>query len=215
MPTSVQGPVSGPPATQCDSLPFIAAQPWPEVVARVNDRAITRAALVIRLLQSRAANPALFDDAYDAAGPEAAQLIVRAMVSRELQLQEAQRLAVSVSEADVERELAALCRRFGGEAALEQTLNEAAITAAQWREEARRNRLIAALERSLAQLCSVSAEDLADERRRRDGHGTAAELRAAAQQRRWARSKAEWMRSLECQFRIWYATPPPSTAGRQ
>ncbi len=215
MPTSVEGPVSGPPATQCDPLPFIAAQPWPEIVARVNDRVITRAALIIRLLQSRATNPALFDDAYDAAGPDAAQLIVRAMVSRELQLQEAQRLAVIVSEADVEHELAALRQRFGGETALARALSEAAITEAQWREEARRNCLITALARTLAQRCPVSAQDLADERRRRSGCGSAAELRAAAQQRRWARSKAEWMRSLACRSRIWYAMPPPSTAGRQ
>lgn len=190
----------------------------PEVVARVNDVAITGAQLEARIAQSRSMNPALFD----AMGPEEkTRAIVRAlngMIQRELEVQEARRRGITVSGEEVDRGLAELEAAYANKGGFKQALADFQITPGQWKEETRRNLLIRKLEESQLSRIPVSEEEIREEFRSfwketqppspKDLDDHREHMRFVVQQRRWTlQQRKEWMRSLVDAARLWRWTP--------
>jgi hypothetical protein len=204
------------------------AQPadLPEVVARINDAVITRQALRARLAQSRSMNPQRFDAADAGARQQAMQRVLNDMVLRELEVQEARRRGFSVADAEVERELDALRRRYPDEAALTQSMAEHQITLAQWREETRRNLLIAKLEQTILAGIPVTDEEIRKEYTqnfwRGKGEPPAKELAEhrehmlqVIRQRKWTGARRAWRDALIATATIWRWSPAPPTDAEQ
>ncbi len=191
---------------------------FPEVVARVNDVAITRAQFEARVAQSRSMNPALFD----AMGPEEkARALVRAlngMIQRELEVQEARRRGMTVPESEVERQLAELEVAYANKGGLKQALADFRITLEQWKKETRENFLIERLEAAQRGRIPVSEEEIREEfgnfwkevpppsPKDLDEHRE--HMRFVVQQRKWAtQQRRAWMQSLADAARLWRWTP--------
>ncbi|OGI40839.1 MAG: hypothetical protein A2V91_06350 [Candidatus Muproteobacteria bacterium RBG_16_64_10] len=198
----------------------------PEVVARVNNTAITRAELETRLAQSRSMNPALFDTMPPPERQRATLRVLNDMVIRELEVQEARRRGFAVADAEIERELAGLRQRFPDEAALVKNLAEHKITLAQWREETRRNLLIAKLEQTILAGIPVTDEEIRKEYTqnfwRGKGEPPAKELAehrehmlAVIRQRKWTGARRVWRDALIATATIWRWTPAPPTDAEQ
>lgn len=190
----------------------------PEVVARINNTAITRTELETRFAQSRSMNPALFDAMPPPERQRATLRVLNDMVIRELEVQEARRRGFAVADAEIERELSGLRQRFPDEAALVKNLAEHQITLAQWREETRRNLLIAKLEQSVLAGIPVTDEEVRQEyvqnHWRGQGEPPAKELaehrehmRGIIQQRKWTGARRTWRQFLIASAEIWRWAP--------
>jgi len=198
----------------------------PEVVARINNTAITRAELLTRLEQSRSMSPQRFDAADAPARERALQRVLNDMILRELEVQEARRRGFAVDNSEVERELAGLRRRYPDEAALMRNLTEYKITLAQWREETRRNLLIVKLEQSILAGIPATDEEVRQEyvqhHWRGQGEPPARELaehrehmRGIIQQRKWHDARRTWVDVLTASATLWRWTPPPPDAAKK
>lgn len=191
----------------------------PEVVARVNDVAITRAQLEVRIAQSRSMNPALFDAMGEEEKTRAIVRVLNGMIQRELEVQEAHRQGVTVSGEEVDRELAGLETFYANKGGLKQALADFKITPGQWKEETRRNLLIQKLEESQLSRLPVSEDEIRREFLQnfwkekqppspKDLDDHREHMRFVVQQRRWTQQqRKEWMRLLADAAKIWRWTP--------
>lgn len=191
----------------------------PEVVARVDDVAITRAQFETRLVQSRSMNPSLFD----AMGPEekarAMVRVLNGMIQRELEVREMRRRKMKVPETEVDRALAELETVYSNKGGLKQALTDFNITLEQWKEETRRNLLIEQLEASQYRKIVVSDEEIRQEfienfwkekqpPSPKDVDEHREHMRYVIQQRKWAtEGRKKWMQSLADAARLWRWTP--------
>ncbi len=191
----------------------------PEIVARINDVAVTRAQFETRLTQSRAMNPALFDAMGAEEKAHAVVRVLNGMIQRELEVQEAHRRKMAVPETEVEWALAELETVYSNKGGLKQALTDFNITLEQWKEETRRNLLIERLEASLYRGISASEEEVRQEFIRnfwkekqppssKDFDEHREHMRYVIQQRKWAaEGRKKWMQSLAGAARIWRWTP--------
>ncbi len=190
----------------------------PDVVARINGVAITRADFEARLAQSRSMNPVRFDAMAPEEKNRAIVRTLNGMIQRELEVQEARRQGIAAGDAEVEHELEALKRSAAARGGVERMLADYGITPAQWREETRRNLLIRKLEESQSMKIPVSEDEL-----RREFEGFWQEktpptpqdlaehrehMRMVVQQRKWTIEQRKlWLKPLADAAEIWRWTP--------
>ncbi len=190
----------------------------PDVVARINSVAITRADFEARLAQSRSMNPGRFDAM---APEEKVRAIVRAlngMIQRELEVQEARRQGIVVGDAEVEREMEALKRSAAAQGGVERMLADYGITPAQWQEETRRNLLMQKLEESRYMKIPVTEDEIRREFESswqdktpptsKDFDEHRKHMRMIVQQRKWTIEQRKlWLKPLMDAADIWRWTP--------
>lgn len=191
----------------------------PEIVARVNDVAITRTQFETRLAQSRSMNPALFDAMGTEEKARAMVRVLNGMIQRELEVREARRRKMAVPETEVDRALAELETVYSNKGGLKQALADFNITLEQWKEETRRNLLIERLEVSQYRKIAVSDEEIRQEfienfwkekqpPSSKDFDEHREHMRYVIQQRKWAaEGRKKWMQSLADAAQIWRWTP--------
>lgn len=193
-------------------------QAFPDIVARINEAAITRAQFETRIAQSRSMNPKLFDAMAPEERTRAIVRVLNAMVLRELEVQEARRKGIVVPEKAVKRQLSELEVTYANKGGLKQALTEFRITQDQWKEEMRRNLIIRSLEESMMSQIAVSDDEIRDEFSRNfwremtpptpkdlDDHHE--HMRMVIQERHWAERRRQWLESLVNAAEIWRWTP--------
>lgn len=194
------------------------AQPFPDIVARINGVEVTRAQFEARIAQSRSMNPKLFDAMAPGEQTRAIVRVLNAMVLRELEVQEARRKKIAVPEKDVERQLSELELTYANKGGLKQALADFQITLDQWKEETRRNLLIHKLEESMYSQIAVSEEDIRQEFTRnfwrekqpptpKDLDEHREHMRMVIQARLWGEHRKPWLESLVNAAEIWRWTP--------
>ena len=199
---------------------LLVSHEFPEIVARVNDVAITRAQFEVRIAQSRSMNPVLFDAMGAEEKTRAIVRVLNGMIQRELEVQEAHRQGMAIPESEVERRLAELETAYANKGGLKQALADFQITLEQWKKETRENFLIEKLEASQYRRIPVSDEEIREKFRNfwketqppspKDLDEHREHMRFVVQQRQWTlRRRKEWMRSLADAAQIWRWTPAP------
>ena len=129
---------------------ILAAAPdgYPEVVASINGRDISGAALARRVAQSRSMDSERFGRMTAEERRQATRRVLRAMVLEEVEYQEAVRRGLTVDDAEIEELLDREIKRYGSRAAFAQTLATGEITIDEWKRDTRRRLVIAKLERA-------------------------------------------------------------------
>lgn len=186
----------------------------PEIVARINDVAVTRAQFETRLAQSRSMNPSLFDAMGAEEKARAMVRVLNGMIQRELEVQEARQQGITAPESEVEHQLAELEVAYANKGGLKQVLADFRITLEQWKKETRENFLIERLEAAQRGRIPVSEEEIREEfgnfwkeapppsPKDLDEHRE--HMRFVVQQRKWAtQQRRAWMKSLADAARIW------------
>jgi len=196
----------------------LAPHDFPEIVARIDDVTITRSQFETRLAQSRSMNPALFDAMRPGEKARAIVRVLNGMIQRELEVQEARRRKLTVSEEEADRALAELETVYASKGGLKQALADFQITLEQWKKETRENFLIEKLEASQYRRIPISEEEIREEFGNfwketqppspKDLGEHHEHMRFVVQQRKWAaEGRRKWMQSLADAARIWRWTP--------
>lgn len=194
----------------------------PEVVARINGTSITRAQFEARLAQSRSMNPERYDSMTAEDRNQAMLRTLNSIVLREIEVQEATKHGIKVSDKELERDLNDLKAHARTRGGLEKLLAEYRITLDQWKEEARRNLLIQKLEQTEAAKLPVTQSEIREEFTRhfwQEKHpppeAVLAEHRehmlAVIRQRKWSLHRKEWLRPLVEAATVWRWTPGTPT----
>lgn len=196
----------------------------PEIVARINDVAITRAQFETRLAQSRSMNPALFDAMGTEEKTRALVRVLNGMIQRELEVREAHRRGITVAKEEIAQRLRELEAAYANKGGLKQAFAEFRITPEQWKEETRRNLLIERLEAIEAAAMPVTEEEVREEFLRnfwkektppssRELAEHREHMRMVIRQQRWPEQRKSWMRALAAAAEIWRWTPGEGKAG--
>ncbi|MCR4346656.1 MAG: SurA N-terminal domain-containing protein [Sulfuricaulis sp.] len=190
----------------------------PEIVARINDVAVTRAQFETRLAQSRSMNPSLFDAMGAEEKAHAMVRVLNGMIQRELEVREAHRRGITVAEEEIAQRLREMEASYANKGGLKQAFAEFKITPEQWKEETRRNLLIERLEAIESAAMPVTDEEVREEFLRnfwkektppssRELAEHREHMRMVIRQRRWPEQRKSWMQSLADVARLWRWTP--------